>query len=272
MLRAEEDIYCGIFDSSILRKNTQKSQNRTVNCFELELFHTDTGTSYVGKGKYPVKRGMLLFTKPGQIRHSDFPVRCSFIRIFPDGARREAIEPLLSSLPDCLYVEDGEQIDRLMSLFRQLAACFISSSPIEELTVKINGLFFEILYRCLRLSKGAAEESGDKPVNRIARDAYEYINEHYTEPCSLSRIADALNVSPNYLHTVFVRHVGLTPLEYLTQKRVDRAKKLIMAGEQTMLEIALELGFCSQSHFNKVFKERVGVTPVEYRKGLWEQY
>ena len=272
MLRAEEDIYCGIFDSGILRKNAIKSQNREVGCFELELFHTDTGISYVNKGKYPTQRGMLLFTKPGQIRHSEFPVRCSFIRVFVDGARREGIDELLSSLPDCVYMEDGEQIDRLMSLFRQLAACFISSVSSEERSVKINGLFFEILYRCLRLCNGSAEDEAAKPVNRIARDAYEYINEHYTEDCSLPRLAEALSVSPNYLHTVFVRHVGLTPLEHVTQKRIERAKKLIMAGEQTMLEIALSLGFCSQSHFNKIFKEKVGITPVEYRKSLWEQY
>ena len=58
----------------------------------------------------------------------------------------------------------------------------------------------------------------------------------------------------------------------MTKKRVEQAKKQIMAGEKTMLEIALECGFCSQSHFNKVFKEQTALTPVEYRKKLLERY
>ena len=106
MLYAENDIYCGIFDSGILRKNAQKSQDRTVACYEIELFHTDTGISYVNDQKHPVRRGMILCTKPGQIRHSEFPVRCSFIRIFPDGAQRTGVKKILDRLPDCLYLKE----------------------------------------------------------------------------------------------------------------------------------------------------------------------
>ena len=58
----------------------------------------------------------------------------------------------------------------------------------------------------------------------------------------------------------------------MTDKRVRRAKRLIAAGERSMLEIALETGFCSQSHFNKVFREATGFTPAAYRRRLLEQY
>ena len=98
MLKAGDGVYCGVFDSSILRKAQTKSNDRTVQCYELELFHTQAGTSYVEGSKYPTKRGMLLCAKPGQIRYSDFPVRCSYIRI-PAG-RDADVEKLLSLLPD----------------------------------------------------------------------------------------------------------------------------------------------------------------------------
>ena len=83
MKKEEHGIQCGVFDSNILRRNNAKSQNRVVGCFELELFHSDTGVSYVDEVCHPTRRGMLLCAKPGQIRHSEFPVRCSFIRITP---------------------------------------------------------------------------------------------------------------------------------------------------------------------------------------------
>ena len=109
-------------------------------------------------------------------------------------------------------------------------------------------------------------------MSRVAREAREYINENYTQDCSLSKIAEAVRVSPNYLHTAFSRGFGVTPYEYALRKRLEKAKRLIMAGEKSMLEIALELGFCSQSHFNKLFKEREGVTPAQYRAGILSRY
>ena len=105
-----------------------------------------------------------------------------------------------------------------------------------------------------------------------AADAYEYLNEHYAEDCSLKTVAAALHVSPNYLHSIFLREVGVTPYAYVTDKRVRRAKRLIAAGEKSMLEIALETGFCSQSHFNKVFKSQTGMTPKEFRNSIVDIY
>ena len=272
MLYVEEDIYCGIFDSSVLRKNAIKSQDRIVSCYEIELFHSEGGTSYVDEGQYPVRRGMILCTKPNQVRHSEFPVRCSFIRIFPAGASRTGIGAILDCLPTCAYIEDEGKTEHLMGLFHQLQGCFAGGVATPAVQAKVNGIFHEILYHCLRVGKRGQERLADLPTNRIARDACEYINENYTGDCSLRHIAEALNISPNHLHTVFVRTMGITPFEYVSQKRIEKAKRLIMAGEKTMLEIALEIGFCSQSHFNKVFKEKTGKTPVEYRNTLWEQY
>ena len=270
MLKADKNIYCGIFDSSIFRKNEVLSDDREVQFYEIELFHCEGGTSYVGSDRYKTKRGMLLCAKPHQIRHSEFPVRCSFIRVMND--IDDDIVRVLDALPTCKYIEDDDQIERLMGLFAKLGSCFVSNLPRELNDVRINSLFLEILYRCATLRTTQLPTLGDKPVSRVAREAYEYINEHYTESCSLSRISDALCISPNYLHSVFLSDIGITPFEYVTEKRIEHSKQLIMAGEMTMLEIALETGFCSQSHFNKVFKSKTGDTPVQYRKKLLSQY
>jgi hypothetical protein len=68
--------------------------------------------------KYSTKRGMLLCAKPGQNRRSDFPVRCSYIRI-PAG-RDADVEKLLRLLPDCTYLTDEVEIEDLMALFARL--------------------------------------------------------------------------------------------------------------------------------------------------------
>ena len=265
-----EDLQCGVFDSKILRGGHTKSQDRKVTYYELELFHTTSGTSHIGKESHFGRRGMLLCAKPGQIRHSEFPVRCSFLRI--KAGLDADVDRLLSSAPDCFYIEDEGKIEELMGLFAKMGTYAVSSAPEALNAVRMNAGLFEILYRCTRVWQGAREAVPNAPVSRIARDACDYINEKFCTDCSLKAIAEALHVSPNYLHTVFRQSVGCTPFELVTERRIEKAKKLIAAGEQTMAQIALETGFCSQSHFNKVFKEQTGYTPSVYRNLLLEQY
>jgi len=269
MLKPEDGVYCGVFDSSILRKAQTKSTDRTVQCYELEIFHTQAGTSYVEGNKYPTRRGMLLCAKPGQIRHSDFPVCCSFIRI-PPGIDPD-IEKLLQLLPDCTYLSDDGEIETLMALFTRLSACYIGALASIVNDLRSNYLLMEILYRVSRLCLGDSDHMVGAPVSRITREAYEYINENYRGDCSLGMIADAVQISPNHLHVVFTRETGMTPFAYVLKKRIAHAQRFIMAGDKSMLEIALETGFCSQSHFNKAFRAATGTTPVQYRKQLLQQ-
>jgi len=272
MLGKKDEIYCGVFDSGVMRPGKGKSQLREVAQYELELFHIAGGVSHVNGKGYPTKRGMLLCAKPGDMRYSDFPVRCSFIRITP-GASGEECERILNSLPHVFYIEDEKKADELLALFGKLGSAFIN--PNEDIDVDVlrtNSLFFEILCRAVKLCRGVTEEGGSGYASRVVREAYEYINENFTSDCSLRSIAAAVHISPNYLHTIFCSQVGVTPFEYVTEKRIEKAKRLIMAGEYSMLEIALEVGFCSQSHFNKVFKEKCGMTPAQYRRSFTFEY
>jgi AraC-like DNA-binding protein len=272
MFARESDLSCGIFDSTILRKNQLQTTPRTVTQYELEIFHTDTGKSYVGEQSQEVRRGMLLFAKPGMIRKSDLPVRCGFIRISPEAAEREGIAPLLSSLPSYIYIENEEKTDEMIALFSKLAAHMIDATSDTVSNVRINALFLDILYRLHRICSRIPEQRLSKPVSNMLHNAREYINEHFTESCSLRDIAEAVNISPNYLHTIFHTTFGETPYGYVTRKRIDKAKKLIMAGQHSMLDIAIETGFCSQSHFNKVFKSQTGITPKQFRDGFSDEY
>ena len=270
MITNTEKIQSGIFDSSILRKNEAKSRERRVECYELELFLDSTGTSYVDGRRHPIRRGMLLTAKPGQVRHSDFPVRCSFVRFFvgcdPD------LEATLSSFPECFCIDDEDVFSELASLFSRLGQHVTSSLCANWRTMRINADVTAILYKCMRLFETNAETDEGDSHGRLVREAYEYIVENFTRPLTLTEIAEALHVSPSYLHAIFKKNVGITPARLVTMRRLDRAKSLISAGEKSMLEIALEVGFCSQSHFNKVFLRNCGITPATYKRNLGKGY
>jgi two-component system response regulator YesN len=99
------------------------------------------------------------------------------------------------------------------------------------------------------------------------RKAISYINEHYADRIALQDVAQHTCLSPNYLSQLFKQETGKSFLEYLTQCRVEAAKKLLVQSNLTISEIAFKLGYDMPSYFSEVFKKSEGLTPSQFRKG-----
>jgi len=82
---------------------------------------------------------------------------------------------------------------------------------------------------------------------------------------SVAYFADELNLSPNYFGDLMKKETGKSAQEYIQNKIIDIAKNKIFDGNKTISEIAYELGFKYPQHFSRLFKQRVGYTPNEYR-------
>lgn len=272
MLTPQKDISCGIFDSTLLRKKQTRSNPRQVTAYELEIFLDDGGVSFMNDEHREVRRGMLLCARPGAVRRSDFPVKCGYIRITEEAANAEGIADLLSSLPAYTYIEDRGEADEVIALFSKLERRLFAKSEDRLTALRANALFLDILYRLHKICGESANDKNAQSVSDPVHAAREYIIEHFSENCSLERIAGEVNLSPNYLHTAFKEAFGETPYAYVTKKRIEKAKRLISAGRESMLDIALETGFCSQSHFGKVFKSQTGMTPKEYKGSIADIY
>jgi AraC-like DNA-binding protein len=111
------------------------------------------------------------------------------------------------------------------------------------------------------------------PVRRersYIRWVRDYLEAHYNENVSLTRLSTLTGVSPFHLLRAFREDVGASPFEYQTQARIAHARRLLRRG-CPIAEVALEVGFVDQSHLTRHFKRRVGVTPGQYvidRKNL----
>jgi AraC family transcriptional regulator len=100
------------------------------------------------------------------------------------------------------------------------------------------------------------------------RQAVNYINEHLDQNLTLAEIAAAVRMSPNYFACLFKQSTGLTPHQYVMQCRIEKAKQLLRHQELALVEICQEVGFTSQSHFTRVFRQHTKTTPKAYRKAL----
>jgi two-component system response regulator YesN len=76
-----------------------------------------------------------------------------------------------------------------------------------------------------------------------------------------------VNLSAWRLSHLFKEQMGVTPIEYLTKIRIERAKKLLLTTDKKCCNIYYEVGYNGQSHFSRKFKEVTGMTPLEFRAG-----
>ncbi len=93
----------------------------------------------------------------------------------------------------------------------------------------------------------------------------DYIDENVTSPLSLSELAKIAGMNRTYFCTVFKRLNGMSPWDYITVKRIDIARRLLLDRKKTVLEVALECGFGSTANFNRAFRKVTGKTPKELR-------
>ncbi len=124
------------------------------------------------------------------------------------------------------------------------------------------------LVRRYSLRKPKIQEfTGGLPKYKLIA-AVEYIHENLDRELSLAEIAGTVQMSSHYFATLFKQSTGLAPHQYITKCRIEKAKILLAKRDLSIVEICLEVGFQSQSHFTKVFRKGTGTTPKVYRDSV----
>ncbi len=94
----------------------------------------------------------------------------------------------------------------------------------------------------------------------------EYLNEHYHENVTLELLAERFFVSKPTLMYNFKKHVNRSPIDFLLQIRLMKAKNLLLTTKQSINEISSACGFSSANYFGLIFKKKEGISPLTYRK------
>ncbi|WP_080837972.1 response regulator transcription factor [Cohnella massiliensis] len=102
------------------------------------------------------------------------------------------------------------------------------------------------------------------------QEAVRYIREHMHEPITLRDLAELLHVNASYFSVLFKEQTGLTFSEYLTRRRMQRAKELLAGTRLSVNEIAERTGYQTAKYFVKVFRSLEGASPGQYRRSVAE--
>lgn len=143
----------------------------------------------------------------------------------------------------------------------------LGEEQIQEVNLNVEELS-EYLQRILGRAIELRDRESDNQSRKILKKALDYIEENYTqESLSLNTVAGEIHVSANYFSAVFSQMMEVTFTEYVTQKRMEKAKKLLRQTGRHTGDIALEVGYKDPHYFSFVFKKTQGCTPREYRAG-----
>ncbi len=250
-------------------------------------WHNDIELTYVTEGKMQynvngkietIEEGTAIFVNAKQLHYgfSDTFEDCKFICL--------VFNPIIvsgSSYIDELFVKpvtenkacpflmiDGKnQVEKeVLNLIEQAYKVSQNKSP----ELALNRLAFMIWEQIYKLvpknqDKRVIVDHVDQSL-LILKAMMKFIRQNYKEKISLKSIADSGNVSKTKCGMMFRQYVGQTPIEYLTEFRLNRAMELVENTELSIIEVALECGFSGASYFCEIFRRKFNSSPLEVRK------
>lgn len=177
------------------------------------------------------------------------------------GLYDQYVMPILtnSGLPCLLLEKENPEHTPVLDIIRSIADC-------EERNLALMGKLLELWQRIYDLAEPVRCISTDDANLRTLRQMIGWIHTQYAEHISLTQIADAGGVCRSKCCQIFKKYMGLTPNDYLTSFRLERAAELLGTTNLMVTEIAFHCGFNSSSYFAEVFTRKKGCSPKEYRR------
>ena len=220
----------------------------THNFFELLFFiHGNAQISLADRSLYATFSDALLFppktlhTEHLQINHRQeiycLQVRCAETRI-----------------PEVLHIQDRHQQIRLIldGLFAEYHSGSCDAQVVNAYMRALAAIMARNFY------------FGDAPSHPVDYCRM-YMRHNLAEEITIQQMADLIHVSRSYLNQLFIRHAGVSPMQYLLNIRIDAAKSLLMTTDRRVSDIAEEVGFHSPKYFCATFHRCTGMSPREFR-------
>ena len=120
-------------------------------------------------------------------------------------------------------------------------------------------------------SKAKDNSDLDKGDESVISSIMRYMQEHLSEEISLSVLAEVFYLNAQYISQLFKNEIGVGFLAYLTNIRIEKAKKLLLSTSLSATEISENIGYSDYRVFTKVFKKTEGITPTQFRREFFDR-
>jgi AraC-like DNA-binding protein len=276
------------FDSSafpfcLVYKDTKSSQSELPDhvhdWYELVYVYRGKGTFFIDQTFYDMGQGDL-FVIPGNIIHRAFPdkedpVTSTAIFFSPILVQPASLGDGFSYLHGFEHCKDRKSYKFEHTLPQQKtidAGIELMQSELQTKSVGYRHAILLQLQQLLLLSIRELEPGFGQHADAPAfgplwmKETLCYIEEHLSDDIGLAALSQLVSVTPAHFSRVFKQRIGMNVSEYITTKRIVRAKELLLATDDNISFIAELCGFDSLPHFHRMFKRMLGMTPAAYRR------
>lgn len=254
---------------------------RLMGIYAVFLKDVKCGDMLYGCQPYDYEDGTLVFVSPGQV----YGVDSKGVAIKPSGYALIFHPDLIKGTSLSKIIKDytffSYQVNEALHLSKKERKTIVAGFDkiAEEIEQNIDKHSKTLIVSNIELLLNYCMRFYDRQfitrsnVNNDILTRFEnLLNDYFTSGKSVdlglptvSYCAEELHLSPNYFGDLIKKETGSTALDYIQSKLIDEAKERIFDASKTINDIATELGFKYQQHFTRLFKQKVGVTPNEYR-------
>ena len=250
--------------------------------YKISLKNNLTGKIKYGQGYYDFDEGGLLFKAPNQVSangeinqdHTGFTVlfHPDFLAGYPLAKKIKQCGFFSYSVNEALHLSDKEKAT-IISVFKNME---------EELNGTIDDFSQDVVISQIELLLNYSNRFYKrqfitrKAINsNLLEKLEEILEDHFNDDKSLKEgtptvhfLADKLNISSSYLSDMLRSLTGENTQQHIHNKLIEKAKEKLSTTDLTVAEIAYELGFEHQSSFNKLFKSKTNLSPLEFRQSF----
>jgi len=230
--------------------------------YSISFVINGTGTLYVGKKKYKIKKGDI-FMLPKETKAKYYPEKKSPWEYFWfnfDGNKSEKYLNLIGFEKDNYVIQVSDFSDIIYQCENLIKKRFKDDnvSYYEVLSV-----FYNIIDSFIK------KQNNSLSNNNIVESIIKYIKLHYSRPSlTIEEICKNFNISHSYLCKLFKNKSELTAKGNIIKVRLEEAQKLLLNTNLSIKQIAYSVGFADETYFMKMFKKSIGITPSSYRNKI----
>lgn len=235
----------------------------THNYMELFYILGGKGQFLIQDQLYPVNANNLVIINPN-ITHTEVSVNAQpleYIVLGIEGIELSANEKSDGQFHILGHFESAEISGCLRNILREMEQKNTGHEDVCQAYMEI--LIIRLMRNtALTVSTDAQAVSGNRQCAAVKR----YIDLHFKEPLTLEQLAQESHINKYYLSHSFKREYGISPINYMINKRIEESKYLLAETDLSLSQVAQLLGFSSQSYFSQVFHRSQEISPMEYRQ------
>jgi len=271
-----------IIDTKILSYGKDAVGNRfSSDLYCIAMKDSNCGIDY-GRNHYDFQEGVLIFTAPNQIITLTKPQKLNEVEgwmlyFHPDLIRKHPLGKLINKMTffnyevnEALHLSKNEQqtLNQILSLiFSEISeridtySQHVLASHI-ELILSYSIRFYERQF----ITRSNNNLDVISKVEQLLRDYMNNKIQYLENPPTIKYLSDHCCLSPNYLSDLLSKETGRSALDHINDAIIEKAKSILLTTDDSITGISYSLGFNYPHYFSRLFKQKTGISPTEYRQ------